>query len=101
MRSMMVGRERKEGHRGSDLPFGYYLERDADLLILHRPDGTFLAAFSARGADIFEVEATVWEDAPWHSARSRSSLNTRPDSRRWTPAFRKPVPAFGVKGRDG
>ena len=45
------------------LPFGYYLERDADLLILRRPDGSFVAAFNALGADLFEVELAVWEDA--------------------------------------
>ena len=45
------------------MPFGYYLERDADLLILRRSDGTFVAAFSARGVDLFEVELAVWEDA--------------------------------------
>ncbi len=45
------------------LPFGYYVERDPDLLILHRSDGSFVAAFSAWGVDPFEVELTVWEDA--------------------------------------
>lgn len=48
---------------GLELPFGYYLERDADLLILHRRDSSFVVAFSARGVDLFEVELTVWEDA--------------------------------------
>jgi hypothetical protein len=28
-----------------------------------RSDGSFVAAFSAVGADPFEVELTVWEDA--------------------------------------
>jgi hypothetical protein len=45
------------------LPFGYYVERDPDLLIVRRPDGSFVAAFNAGVADPFEVEATVWEDA--------------------------------------
>ncbi len=45
------------------LPFGYYLERDADLLVLCRSDGSLAAAFSARGVDPFEVEATAWDDA--------------------------------------
>ena len=45
------------------MPFGYYLERDADLLILRRPDGSFVAGFNAVGADLFEVELAVWEDA--------------------------------------
>ena len=46
-----------------DLPFGYYLERCADLLMLRRADGSFVSAFSARRVDLFEVELTVWEDA--------------------------------------
>lgn len=58
-----VERERRAGHKRSKLPFGYYLERDTDLMILRRADSTFVAAFSARGVDFFEVEATVWEDA--------------------------------------
>jgi hypothetical protein len=45
------------------LPFGYYLERYADLLILRRPDSSFVTAFSTRDVDAFEVECTVWEDA--------------------------------------
>jgi len=48
---------------GFEPPFGYYLQRDADLLILRRSDDSFVAAFSARGVDLFEVELTVWEDA--------------------------------------
>jgi len=28
-----------------------------------RPDRSFVAAFGAAGADPFEVEAAVWEDA--------------------------------------
>jgi hypothetical protein len=50
------------GH-GSKLPFGYFVERDADLQIIRRPDNSFVAAFGAWGADPFEVEAAVWEDA--------------------------------------
>ena len=46
-----------------ELPFGYYLECDGTLLILRRSEGDFVAAFSARGVDLFEVEFTVWEDA--------------------------------------
>jgi hypothetical protein len=48
---------------GSTLPFGYYVERELDVLLLRRPDDTLVAAFSARGVDPFEVELTVWEDA--------------------------------------
>jgi hypothetical protein len=60
---MLLERAREKGHDGLDLPFGYYLERDADLLILRRPDSSIVAAFSARGVDLFEVELTVWEVA--------------------------------------
>jgi hypothetical protein len=58
-----VGNEGIDGHNGFWLPFGYHLERDADPLVLRRSDGSFVAAFSAVGADLFEVELTVWEDA--------------------------------------
>lgn len=57
------------GHRSTDesyvmdLPFGYYLHREDDLLILRRADGTDVAAFGAVGLDLFEVEFAVWEDA--------------------------------------
>jgi len=60
---MLVGHESTDEHSGFWLPFGYHLERDADLVILRRSDGAFLAAFSAVGADPFEVELMVWEDA--------------------------------------
>ena len=51
------------GHDWLGLPFGYHPEFDADLLLLRRADGSVVAAFSARGADLFEVELAVWEDA--------------------------------------
>jgi hypothetical protein len=60
---MLVGHATATEHENLVLPFGYHLERDADLLILRRFDWSFVAAFSARGADLFEVELTVWEDA--------------------------------------
>ena len=46
-----------------NLPFGYYVERDPDLLVLRCSDGSFVAAFSARGVDPVEIELTVWEEA--------------------------------------
>jgi hypothetical protein len=45
------------------LPFGYFLEREADLLILRRADNSLVAEFSAEGVDLFEVELAVWADA--------------------------------------
>ena len=45
------------------MPFGYYLERDSDLLILRRSDNSLVAAFNAESVDLFEVELAVWADA--------------------------------------
>ena len=45
-----------------DLPPGYRLREDADILLLLRPDGTLVAAFSAHGADPLEVTVAAWED---------------------------------------
>jgi hypothetical protein len=47
---------------GDHLPPGYRTRDDADLLILLRPDGSVVAAFSALGADPLEVIAAAWED---------------------------------------
>jgi hypothetical protein len=60
---MLVGHERTDGHDGFELPFGYYLECDADLLVVHRSDGSFVAAFNVRGMSLFEVERALWKDA--------------------------------------
>jgi hypothetical protein len=60
---MLVEHERIAERNNLVLPFGYYLERYAELLILRRSDSSFVASFSASGADPFEVELTVWEDA--------------------------------------
>jgi hypothetical protein len=45
------------------LPPGYRLEWDLDMLILRRPDGSAVATFSARGAMPERVEEEAWEDA--------------------------------------
>ena len=60
---MHIVRERVDKQEQPKFPFSYYLDRDADLLILRRPDGSFVVAFNAVGADLFEVELAVWEDA--------------------------------------
>jgi len=60
---MLPGRKRIESHKSSTLPFGYYVEREPDVLLLRRADDTLVAAFRARDVDLFEVELTVWEDA--------------------------------------
>jgi hypothetical protein len=44
-----------------DLPPGYRMRGDADLLVVLRPDGLEVAAFSALGADPLEVIAAAWE----------------------------------------
>ena len=44
-----------------ELPTGYYLERDADVLILRRLDGSMVSAFSARGAVPEAVRQTAEE----------------------------------------
>ncbi len=65
---------------GSALPFGYHVEREPDLLLLRRSDGSLVAAFSVRGMDPFEVELTAWEDAPtcaFLAQEPRTSTNQR------------------------
>jgi DNA-binding SARP family transcriptional activator len=44
-----------------DLPTGYYMERDADVLVLRRLDGSMVGAFSARGATPEAVRRRVEE----------------------------------------
>ena len=60
---MLVGDGSIDEHNDFGLPFGYYLERDANLLILRRADGSDVASFRNVGLDLFEVELAVWEDA--------------------------------------
>ncbi len=47
-----------------ELPKGYYLERDPDILTLRRPDGSVVGAFSAQGVAPEAVRRTVEETAP-------------------------------------
>ena len=47
-----------------ELPTGYYLERDPDILTLRRPDGSVAGAFSAQGVAPEAVRRTVEETAP-------------------------------------
>jgi hypothetical protein len=44
------------------LPPGYYVDKDADLLMLRRHDGSAVAVFSARGVTKEVVERAAWED---------------------------------------
>ncbi len=50
-------------HYGFQLPFGYFLQRDEDVLLLRRADGSDVAEFDLVGLDLFDVELAVWEDA--------------------------------------
>ncbi len=50
-----------------ELPTGYYLERDPDLLILRRLDGAMVGAFSARGVASDTLQRTLkhtFEETP-------------------------------------
>jgi hypothetical protein len=60
---VLVGHEGIGGHNGFWLPFSYCVEREADLIILRRLDGSYVAAFGALGVALSEVELAVWEDA--------------------------------------
>jgi hypothetical protein len=60
---MRTERRRIVSPRRPALPFGYYAEHDAGLLLLRRADGSLVAVFRARDVDLFEVELAVWEDA--------------------------------------
>jgi len=55
------GLEKEMQGSSLDLPTGYYLERDPDVLILRRIDGSMVGAFSARGAAPEAVRRTVEE----------------------------------------
>ena len=47
-----------------ELPAGYYVERDPDVLVLRRLDGSVIGAFSARGAAPEAVLGAIEEAAP-------------------------------------
>ena len=60
-----------------DLPTGYYLEKDPDVLVLRRLDGSVVGAFSARGAAPEAVrrmvEETVGEEPSGYLPESSAS----------------------------
>ncbi|CAN5848983.1 hypothetical protein BH18ACT11_BH18ACT11_21500 [soil metagenome] len=69
-----------------DLPTGYYMERDPDVLVLRRLDGSMVGAFSARGAapeavrqmveeTVREEPSAYLQEAPAHA--SQPSLQVR------------------------
>jgi DNA-binding SARP family transcriptional activator len=53
------------------LPTGYYMERDADVLVLRRLDGSMIGAFSARGAAPEAVLGAIEEAAPRGALQAR------------------------------
>jgi LuxR family maltose regulon positive regulatory protein len=57
-----------------ELPTGYYLERDPDVLILRRLDGTMVGAFSARGAAPEAVLGATEEGVPRSANGLRENL---------------------------
>lgn len=60
------------------LPPGYFLDRsDPELLILRRPDGSFVAAFSARGATREGIRQAAEADA---RHRLHTSTHSRPST---------------------
>jgi hypothetical protein len=56
-----------DGHNGPWLPFGYYLECDADLLILRRSDTSFVAALSVPG---------TWTSSKWSGRSGRMPISS-------------------------
>jgi hypothetical protein len=60
---VLVGHGSIDESNDFGLPFGYYLQRDGDLLVLRRADGSDVVSFGAVDLDLFEVELAVWEDA--------------------------------------
>jgi DNA-binding SARP family transcriptional activator len=63
-----------------DLPSGYYLERDPDVLVLRRLDGAMVGAFSARGAAPEALKQAIEEFAGEESAAgngARPALRAR------------------------
>ena len=62
-----------------ELPAGYYLERDPDVLVLRRLDGSMVGAFSARGAAPEAVRRAVEESD--HGGSSEGREASVPDRR--------------------
>jgi two-component SAPR family response regulator len=60
-----------------DLPTGYYLERDPDVLILRRLDGSMVGAFSARGAATEALQQTLKENVEGEFSTHDPSLARR------------------------
>ena len=61
---IVVGVSARRKHTGMklELPPGYYLDLDADVLTLRRKGGCMLAVFSVRGATRGAIEEEAWAD---------------------------------------
>ena len=60
-----------------ELPTGYYLERDPDVLVLRRRDGSMVGAFSARGAAPEAVKRAIEESSRGGAPARRPALRAR------------------------
>ena len=65
-----------------ELPTGYYLERDPDVLVLRRLDGSMVGAFSARGAAAEAVERVIEESARGEPSAGREVPGAAPPALR-------------------
>lgn len=67
-----------------ELPTGYYLERDPDILILRRLDGSMVGAFSARGAapeDIRRAAEETGQEPPEERQETPRRTSSQPQLR--------------------
>ena len=66
------------------LPDGFSLDETTDpgTVILRRPGGSEVAAFSAEGADPLEIERAAWEDLGAGAGRGQASEGTGPTEAR-------------------
>jgi hypothetical protein len=80
----MTARLGGESVEGKSLPkFDYYMdESDADIVVLRRQDGAFVAAFSARGATREGIVEAAKEDYRRLIEANAESLGLREDGDR-------------------
>jgi DNA-binding SARP family transcriptional activator len=84
----MQGRLRRPGReegvkmqgRVLKLPAGYYVERDPDVLVLRRLDGSMVGAFSARGAAPEAVQLAAAEEWAIRHPPDERGEGSRPES---------------------
>jgi DNA-binding SARP family transcriptional activator len=69
----LIGGEKRMQGLSLELPAGYYLERDPDVLVLRRLDGSMVGAFSTRGAAPEAVRRTIENTDHWESSTSETA----------------------------